>query len=72
MFAYFAVLIFGVVTVYQNSELLPDLLSFVGMPTSVAIGVYAWKAKAENIIKLKQKEFVDEQSEKLRNEMDGE
>jgi len=28
------------------------LLTFVAAPTAVAIGFYAWKAKAENAIKL--------------------
>ena len=30
------------------------LAMLVGAPTSTAIGFYAWKAKAENVIKIKQ------------------
>ena len=29
-------------------------LTYVGAPTGVAIGFYSWKAKAENIMKIKQ------------------
>ena len=29
------------------------LLAYIGTPTTVAIGFYAWKAKAENVVKIK-------------------
>lgn len=30
------------------------LLAYIGTPTAAAIGFYCWKAKAENIVKIKQ------------------
>lgn len=35
-------------------EALVALFSYIGVPTGTAIGFYAWKARAENQIKLKQ------------------
>jgi hypothetical protein len=52
MLLYFAGAIFGGYIVMQDSSLLPELLAYIGAPTAVAIGFYAWKAKAENIIKI--------------------
>jgi hypothetical protein len=52
MLLYFAGAIFGGYIVMQDSTLLPELLAYIGAPTAVAIGFYAWKAKAENIIKI--------------------
>ena len=34
-------------------QALTALFGYVGTPTAVAIGFYAWKAKNENIIKIK-------------------
>lgn len=63
MLLYFAGAIFGGYIVMQDSSLLPELLAYIGAPTAVAIGFYAWKAKAENIIKIsaavKDKEVLD-------------
>lgn len=35
------------------SEQISEYLNFIGTPTSVAIGFYAWKAKNENMKKIK-------------------
>ena len=52
MLLYFAGAIYGAVIVWQDSTLLGELLAYIGAPTAVAIGFYAWKAKAENVIKV--------------------
>ena len=54
MILYFAGAIYGAVIVWQDSSLLGELLAYIGAPTAVAIGFYAWKAKAENVIKISQ------------------
>ena len=49
---------FGIIIVWtKNDSLLPELLTFVGAPTAVAIGFYAWKARAENIRKIDKSVF---------------
>lgn len=40
----------GIVRAYP--EYLPAYLAYIGAPVGIAIGFYAWKARAENIIKL--------------------
>ena len=35
-----------------NSEMFIAYAAYLGGPTSVAIGFYAWKSKAENVIKI--------------------
>lgn len=52
MILYFAGAIYGAVIVWQDSTLLGELLAYIGAPTAVAIGFYAWKAKAENVVKI--------------------
>ena len=60
MFIFCGVAIWGVYLVqsFSNSSaeycasMFGALLTFVAAPTAVAIGFYAWKAKAENAIKL--------------------
>jgi hypothetical protein len=52
MILYFAGAIYGAVIVWQDCSLLGELLAYIGAPTAVAIGFYAWKAKAENVIKI--------------------
>lgn len=54
MILYFAGAIYGGVIVWQDSSLLGELLAYIGAPTAVAIAFYAWKAKAENVIKISQ------------------
>lgn len=52
MILYFAGAIYGAVIVWQDSSLLGELLAYIGAPTAVAIGFYAYKAKCENVIKI--------------------
>lgn len=52
MVTYFGVTVFSVFVVQENPELLGELLTFVGAPTAVAIGFYAYKAKCENVVKI--------------------
>lgn len=42
----------GLVVMQRAPEQLAPYLAFIGAPTAMAIGFYAWKAKAENVIKL--------------------
>ncbi len=51
---YFLGIYIGYKTVAMDFTQLSALLAFIGAPTTTAIGFYAWKAKAENIIKIKQ------------------
>ena len=44
----------GVWVVFIDFSQLGVVLAFIGTPTAAAIGFYVWKAKAENIIKIKQ------------------
>ena len=43
----------GVYIVFVDLHQLGVVLAFIGTPTAAAIGFYVWKAKAENIIKIK-------------------
>lgn len=52
MLTYFYGIYFGAGIVKHNPEYLPAFLGYIGAPVAVAIGFYAWKAKAENVIKL--------------------
>ncbi len=51
---YFLGIYIGFKTVLLDFTQLTALLTFIGAPTTTAIGFYAWKAKAENIVKIKQ------------------
>lgn len=53
-----------VVLVYAPEQL-GVYLAFIGGPTAVAIGFYAWKARAENLVKLGRP--VDESGEMEAN-----
>lgn len=61
MITYFIALGFGMLIVYKMmsesgssvASALCGLFSFVGAPVAVAIGFYSYKAKAENIEKIK-------------------
>ena len=74
MITYGIMTLFGIYIVgAKNNDLLPELLTFVGAPTSVAIGFYAWKAKAENMLKISKsqgkneaKEYIEKVKEKLK------
>lgn len=54
MACYFFGVGFGAVVVDRSPESLGEYLAFIGAPVAVAIAVYAWKAKAENVLKLSQ------------------
>ena len=53
MFLYVIAACYGGYIVYFNHELLGEWLAFIGAPTAVAIGYYEWKAKNENVQKIK-------------------
>lgn len=59
---YIVTVIFSYFVVANTGEHLDALLTFVGAPTGVAIGFYAWKAKCENIVK-----YNKNQIEKIKN-----
>jgi len=52
LLTYFIGVTIGGIVVFRDSMQLQWYLAFIGTPTATAIGWYAWKAKAENIIKL--------------------
>lgn len=54
MLTYFSGAGIGIYMVVKEPTLLGELLTYIGVPTSTAIGFYAWKAKAENVIKIRQ------------------
>lgn len=43
---------FGAVIVHDAPDQLTGYLAYLGGPVGVAYGFYAWKSKAENVIKL--------------------
>lgn len=51
---YFAGFIVGAKTVRLDPSQLGVFLAYVGTPTATVIGFYSWKAKAENVVKIKQ------------------
>lgn len=54
MLLYFAGAIYGGFIVVNEPAALGELLAYIGAPTAVAIGFYAWKARAENVVKITQ------------------
>ena len=56
---YFIGVFVGVKVVFIDVSQLGVLLAFIGTPTAAAIGFYVWKAKAENLMKIK-REFPGE------------
>lgn len=65
MATYFLGVAVGVKIVLEYPEQLGTLLTYIGAPTATVIIFYAWKAKAENVIKIKKNnpEIVDSVSE---------
>lgn len=65
MATYFLGVAVGVKIVLAYPEQLGTLLTFIGAPTATVIIFYAWKAKAENVIKIKKKnpDLLDSVSE---------
>ena len=53
LFTYFVGVFVGVWIVFLDFPQLSVLLMYIGSPTVSAIGFYVWKAKAENMIKIK-------------------
>ena len=53
LFTYFLGVGVGVRVIVSDPSQLGVVLAFIGTPTVAAIGFYVWKAKAENIIKIK-------------------
>lgn len=56
VFVYLATVIFGYFVVANVPEQIGALFSFVGTPTVTAVGFYAWKARAENLLKIPRKD----------------
>ena len=52
MLAYFVVVGVGVKITFIDTTQYSTLALLVGAPTATAIGFYAWKAKAENVLKI--------------------
>lgn len=52
MLTYFLGFILGGILSVFYPEHLGEWLTFIGVPTSTAIGFYCWKAKAENSLKI--------------------
>lgn len=44
--------IFGSIIVHDSPDQLTGYLAYLGGPVGIAYGFYAWKSKAENVIKL--------------------
>lgn len=56
--------IFGGIIVYLDHYGLEALFTYIGAPTATAVGFYAWKAKAENVIKISKDKKIDEKTKK--------
>ena len=54
MILYLVVVSVGIALSFIDYTQYSTLAMLVGAPTATAIGFYAWKAKAENVIKIKQ------------------
>lgn len=55
LLTYFVGVVVGVKISLIDISQLGVLLAYIGTPTAAAIGFYCWKAKAENIVKIKKK-----------------
>ena len=56
LFTYFIGVYVGIKAVSVDVNQLAVLLTFIGTPTASAIGFYCWKAKNENVLKIKNTE----------------
>lgn len=69
MSTYFVGLIFGMAIILKTVSINPSfistalcgLFSYIGAPVAVAIGFYSYKAKAENVEKIKNTTFSAEE-----------
>ncbi len=62
MGTYFFGVVYGAVFCFFAGAYLGELLAYIGAPTTAAIGFYCWKAKAENMIKMRAELPKEEQS----------
>lgn len=69
MLTYFAGFGLGVYVVLHDFSQLSQLLVYIGVPTSAAIGFYAWKAKCENVIKIRR--GLNAEAIRLKRRLDG-
>ena len=53
LLTYFVGVAVGAKISLTDTSQLGALLAFIGAPTTATIGFYTWKAKAENVIKIK-------------------
>lgn len=53
MLTYFLGFAFGIYGVIVDINQLSAFLTYIGVPTSTAIAFYAWKAKSENVVKIR-------------------
>ena len=56
--------VFGAYIVNEEREQLRELLAYIGAPTATAFGFYAWKSKAENILKIAKSKKMDTKTKK--------
>lgn len=56
--------VFGAVIVNEEHSQLRELFAYIGAPTATAFGFYAWKAKAENIMKIGKSKQLDAKTKK--------
>lgn len=56
--------VFGAYIVNEEREQLQELLAYIGAPTAMAFGFYAWKSKAENVLKIAKSKKMDTKTKK--------
>ena len=70
MVVYILTVVFGYFVIANEYTMLGELFAFVGAPTGVAIGFYAWKARAENLVKIRENNKDDKLFDAIRKEDD--
>lgn len=56
--------VFGAYIVNEEREQLRELLAYIGAPTATVFGFYAWKSKAENVLKIAKSKKMDTKTKK--------
>lgn len=56
--------VFGAYIVSEERDQLRELLAYIGAPTATAFGFYAWKSKAENVLKIAKSKKMDTKTKK--------
>ena len=56
--------VFDAYIVNEEREQLRELLTYIGAPTATAFGFYAWKSKAENVLKIAKSKKMDTKTKK--------